>query len=40
MSDSRRRYRAIKSGLLQLYPQRLTGQRQHAVAPSGEERAD
>ena len=25
MSDSRRRYRAIKSGLLQLYPQRLTG---------------
>ena len=25
MSDSRRRYRAIKAGLLQLYPQRLTG---------------
>jgi hypothetical protein len=25
MSDSRRRYRAIKAGLLQLYPQELTG---------------
>ena len=25
MSDSRRRYRAIKAGLMQLYPQELTG---------------
>ena len=27
MSDSRRRYRAIKAGLMQLYPRPLTGRR-------------
>jgi hypothetical protein len=32
MSDSRRRYRAIKSGLWQLYPRRLTGRMLQRIA--------